>query len=113
MIVNHLNDYFEFTGKTFRNTNEEFGESAHSTLFKHENRSMYRVTKKLGTPIHLQKAIKSHVEFNSRNAGLVPSSEFTLRKTSVVNCSNPVKRKFMFKKSYVKKHPIMAVESMW
>jgi GH43 family beta-xylosidase len=34
VIIDHFRDYFEFTGETFRNTNGEFGESAHSSIRK-------------------------------------------------------------------------------
>ena len=51
-----------------------------STLRKEEERSCFKVTRTLGTPIHHQKSLQSIVWHNSRKTGTTPAKEFRLRK---------------------------------
>ena len=55
--------------KTMRFTNGEFHESCHSSLRQSEERSNFKVKRKLGTPIHQFKSWQSLVFYNSKRAG--------------------------------------------
>ena len=54
---------------SFKDTNAEFTEGAHSTVRKFEETHNFKIVRKLGTPIHLKKSLDSLIQFNSRNLG--------------------------------------------
>ena len=47
-----LHHYFETTGETFKETNGEFTETAHSTLRREEEQHGMNIVRRIGTPIH-------------------------------------------------------------
>ena len=57
------------TGVTLKDTNDEFTESCHSQLRKHEETPGQKVVKKLGTPVHAKMSKNSLSMFNAKNAG--------------------------------------------
>ena len=69
VILHHFSYYFSKTGKTFKDTNDEFTESAHSTLRKSEEQHNFKVIKNLGTPFHQMKSQQSLNFFNARRSG--------------------------------------------
>ena len=101
VIIHHYADYFELSGLTFRDTNGEFSEAIHSSLRIHEERLGFKVVKKMGTIIHLQKSLQSLSTFNSKRAGLTSSTEFRLRSKPVVQTAPSV---YQYKKSFVDKY---------
>ena len=80
VIIHHFKEFFELTGKTMQDTNGEYVETLHSSLRVHEETHGYKVKRKMGTPIHLNKAKKSITSFNSVRAGFSPAHELTLRR---------------------------------
>ena len=69
IILHHYEYYFRQTNTTFKWTNGEFTESAHSTVRKFEETRGCQTSKNLGTPIHMSKSLRGHVQFNSTYAG--------------------------------------------
>ena len=59
VIIDHYSDYFMWTGKTMKYTNAEFTETAHSTFKMSECIHKFKVTRKIGTPVHKELALKS------------------------------------------------------
>ena len=82
VILHHYSEYFEWTGTTMRYTNAEFTETAHATFEMSERIHKFKVTRKIGTPVHKEMALKSLVWHKSRRAGYVSPSEFVLRRIS-------------------------------
>ena len=82
IIFHHYEDYFDWTGVTLRYTNGEFVESSHSSIKKEERCHGFKVVRKMGTPVHKQKALQSLIWHNSKRAGFTPSSKFRLRISS-------------------------------
>ena len=82
VILEHYSDYFRWTGKTMKFTNAEFTETAHSTFKMSERIHKFKITRKIGTPIHKELALKSLVWHNSNIAGYVSPAEFRLRTSS-------------------------------
>ena len=82
VILEHYSDYFEWTGKTKKYTNAKFTETAHSTFKMSERIHKFKVTRKIGTPVHKELALKSLVWHNSKRAGYVSPAEFRLRTSS-------------------------------
>ena len=82
VILEHYSDYFQWTGKTMKFTNAEFTETAHSTFKMSERIHKFKITRKIGTPIHKELALKSLVWHNSKRAGYVSPAEFRLRTSS-------------------------------
>jgi hypothetical protein len=80
VIVDHFQDYFDWTKKTFKFTNGEFMESIHSTVKRAEMQHGLKVTRHLGSPMHIEKSLKSIVWHNSRRVGFLKSESFRLRK---------------------------------
>ena len=80
VITAHYKYYFAKTGTTFRHTNGEFTESCHSSLRKSEEIHGVKVVRKLGTPTHKKKSLKSLNIFNSKRAGF--TTPLRLRKPS-------------------------------
>ena len=101
IIIHHYADYFELSGLTFRDTNGEFSEAIHISLRIHEERLGFKVVKKMGTIIQLQKSLQSLTTFNSKRAGLTSSKEFRLRSKPVVQTAPSV---YQYKKSFVDKY---------
>ena len=54
-------------------------EAAHSTIRIMEEKHGLKVKSNLGSVMHAQKALKSHVWYNSRRAGFIPSDKFLIR----------------------------------
>ena len=63
-------------------TNGEFTETTHSTFKISEKQHNFHVNRMLGTPVHLEKAIKSIVWHNTGKAEFTPPSMFKMRKSS-------------------------------
>ena len=82
VIIDHYSDYFSWTGRTMKYTNAEFTETAHSTFKMSERIHKFKVTRKIGTPVHKELALKSLVWHNSKRAGYVSPAEFRLRTSS-------------------------------
>ena len=82
IIMHHYKEYFDLTQKTFRHTNGEFVEASHYTLKNEDRTHGFRVKRAIGTPVHMEKSLKSLVWHNSKRAGLTPPSEFRMRKSS-------------------------------
>ena len=55
---------------------------AHSTFKMSERIHKFKITRKIGTPIHKELALKSLVWHNSKRAGYVSPAEFRLRTSS-------------------------------
>lgn len=89
VILHHYSDYFEWTGNTMRYTNAEFTETAHATFKMSERIHKFKVTRKIGTPIHKELALKSLVWHNSRRVGYVSPSDFVLRRKSSPRIGSP------------------------
>jgi hypothetical protein len=70
VIVDHLPDYFDRTGKTLHNISDQTIESVHQLLFKHMVRSNYYV-KHAKSKKHSQKALAGLKAFNSYNVGFI------------------------------------------
>ena len=92
VIIHNYAYYFELSRLTFRDTNGEFSEAIHSSLRIHEERVGFKVVKKMGTIIHLQKSLQSLSTFNSKRARLTSSAEFRLRSKPVVQTAPSVYR---------------------
>ena len=90
VIIHHYADYFELSGLIFWDTNGKFSEVIHSSLRIHEERLGFKVVKKMGTIIHLQKSLQSLSTFNSKRAGLTSSAEFRLRSKPVIQTAPSV-----------------------
>ena len=58
IVLHHYQYYFETTGETFKETNGEFTETAHSTLRKEEEEHNMKIVRKVGSPIHQYKSLK-------------------------------------------------------
>ena len=71
VILDHYQDYFKWTNKTMRLTNEEFTETAHSTFKMSERIHRFKIFRKIGTLVHKDMALKSLVWHNSKRAGYV------------------------------------------
>ena len=67
---------------TMRLTNAEFTETTHSTFKMSERIHKFRISRKIGTPVHQEMALKSLVWHNSKRAGFVSPQEFRIRKSS-------------------------------
>ena len=79
VIVHHYKEYFEWNNKTMRFTDAKFTETAHSTFKMSERIRKLKITRKIGTPIHKEMALKSLVWHNSKRAGYVSPNDFRLR----------------------------------
>ena len=88
VILHHIDQYFQLTNTTMRDTNGEFVENLHSSLRTHEENHGYKVVRRLGTSSHLKLAHESLVTFNSLKAGHSPAHELMLRKSSP-HCQTP------------------------
>ena len=88
VIIHHIDQYFQLTNTTMRDTNGEFVENLHSSLRTHEENHGYKVVRRLGTPSHLKLAHESLVTFNSLKAGHSPAHELMIRKSSP-HCQTP------------------------
>ena len=78
----HLGDNFDWTGKTLKYVNGEAVESAHSTIRIEEESHGFKVKRNLGSPIHLEKDLKSHIWHNSKRVGFHKAASFRLRRES-------------------------------
>ena len=92
-------------------TNGEFHESCHSTLRQSEERSNFKVKRKLGTPMHQFKSWQSVVFYNSKRAGHI--TPLRLRRSSYPHSAaykaSPFSKKILTKYSYVAaKHNILS-----
>ena len=79
VIIDHYSDYFQWTMKY---TNGEFTETAYSTFKMAEHIHKFKVSRKIGTPVYKELALKSLVWHNSKRAGFVSPAEFRLRTSS-------------------------------
>ena len=79
VIFDHYGDYFQWTKKTFRHTSGEFVEATHATFKKEERLHGFKVIRKIGTPDHREKALKSLIWHNCRRAGHIKAGKFKLR----------------------------------
>ena len=66
VIIDHYSDYFQWTNQTMRLTNAEFTETAHSTFKMSKRIHKFKISKKIGTPVHQEMALKSLVWHNSK-----------------------------------------------
>ena len=57
VIIDHYSDYFQWTNQTMRLTNTEFTETAHSTFKMSERIHKFKISRKIGTPIHKEMAL--------------------------------------------------------
>ena len=57
-------------------------ETAHSTFKMSERIHKFKISRKIGTPVHQEMALKSLVWHNSKRAGFVSPQDFRLRKSS-------------------------------
>ena len=64
IIIDHMLDYFELTGKTFLTVSDEITEAAHSALRTFDERHGYKTVQK-GTEGHARKQHKSTIHFNA------------------------------------------------
>ena len=80
VILDHYSFYFKKTKKTLRHTNDEFPESAHSTLRKSEETHGFKIVRTIGSPIHQQASLNSITFINSKNIGYV--APIKMRKSS-------------------------------
>ena len=87
VIYHHLEDYFDWTGKTLKYLNAEAIETAHSTLKKEEEKHGFKVRRNLGSPMHLKKSLQGLIWHNSKRAGFIKASKFQLRVFSSPNSS--------------------------
>ena len=69
IVVHHYKFYFESTGKTFKETNGEFTETCHHTLRKSDECNGTNIVRKIATPIHQYKSLKSITNHNSKKIG--------------------------------------------
>ena len=58
IVLHHYQYYFETTGETFKETNGEFTETAHSTLRREEEQHGMKIVRRIGTPIHQYRNLK-------------------------------------------------------
>ena len=61
VIYDHYEYFFGYSGNTMKFTNGKFTETTHSTFKISEKQHNFHVNRMLGTPVHLEKAIKSIV----------------------------------------------------
>ena len=88
IILHHYRWYFTTTGKKFKNTNGEFGETVHSTFKKFELGRGFKVSRKLGTDHHLLKAHQSISTFNALKMGGTPAKTMSIRKRKTSTSSS-------------------------
>ena len=104
IIIHHYLYFFQTTRKTMRLTNGEFHESCHSSLRMSEERSNFKVKRKLGTPIHQYKSCQSLVFYNSKRAGRI--TPLRLRRASSPH--SPSYKASPFSKKFLAKYPNVA-----
>ena len=104
IIIHHYLYFFQTTRKTMRFTNGEFHESCHSSLRMSEERSNFKVKRKLGTPIHQYKSCQSLVFYNSKRAGRI--TPLRLRRASSPH--SPSYKASPFSKKFLAKYPNVA-----
>ena len=80
VAIHHYAFYFSNTGQTFCTTNGEYTETCHSTLRISEETHGLKVVRKIGTPIHQYRSLKSLTMYNSKRAG--KNTPIRLRKKS-------------------------------
>ena len=73
VILEHYSGYFQWTGKTMKYTNAEFTETAHSTFKMPERIHKFRITRKIGTHVHKEVALKPLVWHNSPGSSTLSS----------------------------------------
>jgi len=88
VIFHHLEDYFDWTGKSLKYLNGEAVETCHSTLRISEEVHGFKVKKNLGSPLHLKKALTSHIWHNSRKAGFIKPNKLKLRRPNFITMEN-------------------------
>ena len=105
ITIHHYLYFFQTTRKTMRLTNGEFHESCHSSLRQSEERSNFKVKRKLGTPIHQYKSWQSLVFYNSKRAGrITPLSTSITRFIATLS----VLQRFAFHQKILAKYPNVA-----
>ena len=107
VILSHYSDYFEITGKTFRETNGEHHEALHHTLKTMERNKNLFMRKNHGGVVHRQ---KSHQSISTRNvliAGFTQKAKLRIRKSRTSSessnspRSSPMKKVFNHSKSFI------------
>ena len=88
IIIHHYRWYFTNTGKKFKDTNGEFGETVHSTFKKFELGRGFKVSRKLATDHHLLKAHQSISTFNALKMGGTPAKKMSIRKRKTSTSSS-------------------------
>ena len=89
IILEHYLYYFEKIQQTFKDTSDEFTESAHSTLRKFEETHGCQTVKNLGTPIHMSRSLRSHTQFNSTHVGSSVPTRLRRKATPSPRSSSP------------------------
>ena len=92
MMKCHICDKICTGKKTFNNhikTHQTY-ETAHSTFKMSECIHKFKISRKIGTPVHKEMALKSLVWHNSKRAGYVSPGDFQLRKSSPRVWSSPM-----------------------
>ena len=73
--------------KKFEKTNSEFVESCHSSLRKSEEKHNFKIARRLGSPVHIEKSLQSLTLFDSMRVG--ESTPLWLRRKSSSHLSSP------------------------
>ena len=94
IVYHHLKDYFDWTGTSLKYLNGEAVETCHSTIRITEETPALKVTRHLGSPMHVKKDLKSHIWHNSKKAGYFPPNKFRIRSPSHSPHSSPVHSSF-------------------
>ena len=81
VILNHYSDYFEMTGKIFKETNGEHHEALHHTLKTMEKNKGLYMRKKHGSPTHQKKTHQAISFRNVLSAGFTPKSKLRIRRS--------------------------------
>ena len=106
IIIHHYMYFFQKTKKTMRLTNGEFHESCHSTLRQSEERSNFKVKRKIGTPMHQYKSWQSLVFYNSKRAGHI--TPLRLKRKSSPH--SPSVRSSPFSKQFLSRYPAVSLQ---
>ena len=103
VILSHYSDYFELTGKTFKETNGEHHEALHHTLKTMERNKNLYMRKNHGGVIHQQKTHQSISTRNVLSAGFTPKAKLRIRKSRTSSVSSNSPRSSPMKSSPLKK----------
>ena len=73
VIIDHYSDYLQWTTQTMGLTNAEFIETAHSTFQMSERIHKFKISRKIGIPVHKDMTLKSLVWHNFKRVAIVIS----------------------------------------